>query len=193
MGQSAEELRRDIAGTRQDLGETLDAIGDRVSPGRMIERRKNRISNGVQSVKERIMGTAQDAADAVATRARDTADLVTGGPDAGRRQTAGAPLAAGGVAFGVGFLVAAAFPPTRTEERAAEQVLEKVEPVKEQLVEAGQQVADHIREAAPEAVDQVKEAAARSGQEIADTARDATQASKEAVYGAADRVRDTPP
>ena len=33
MGQSAEELRQEIAGTRADLGDTLDAIGDRVSPG----------------------------------------------------------------------------------------------------------------------------------------------------------------
>ena len=42
MGQSAEELRYEIADTRAELGQTLDAIGDRVSPGRMIERRKNR-------------------------------------------------------------------------------------------------------------------------------------------------------
>ena len=41
MGQSADELRHDIEATRGQLGETLDAIGDRVSPGRMIERRKN--------------------------------------------------------------------------------------------------------------------------------------------------------
>ena len=36
MGTSAEELRRDIAQTREDLGETIDAIGDRVSPGRVM-------------------------------------------------------------------------------------------------------------------------------------------------------------
>jgi hypothetical protein len=33
MGQSPEELRRDIERTREDLGGHLDAIGDRVSPG----------------------------------------------------------------------------------------------------------------------------------------------------------------
>ena len=42
MGQTAEQLKEQIAGTRDDLSETLDAIGDRVSPGRVIERRKNR-------------------------------------------------------------------------------------------------------------------------------------------------------
>ena len=32
MGQSAEELRRGIAETRDDLGTTVDAISDHVSP-----------------------------------------------------------------------------------------------------------------------------------------------------------------
>ena len=50
MGQSAEELRRDIEQTRNGLGNTMEAIGDRVSPSRMMERRKNRFRNGVQHV-----------------------------------------------------------------------------------------------------------------------------------------------
>ena len=65
MGQSAEELRYEIADTRAELGQTLDAIGDRVSPGRMIERRKNRFVVGMRSAKDRIMGTASDAGHAV--------------------------------------------------------------------------------------------------------------------------------
>ena len=44
MGQGPEELRHDIERRRDDLGETIDAIGDRVSPGRIIERRRNRIA-----------------------------------------------------------------------------------------------------------------------------------------------------
>ena len=68
MGQSAEELRYEIADTRAELGQTLDAIGDRVSPGRMIERRKNRFVVGMRSAKDRIMGTASDAGTAVTDR-----------------------------------------------------------------------------------------------------------------------------
>ena len=33
MGQSPEELKDNIETTRGELGETLDAIGDRVQPG----------------------------------------------------------------------------------------------------------------------------------------------------------------
>lgn len=191
MGQSAEELRQDIAGTRADLSETLDAIGDRVSPGRMIERRKNRMASGLRSAKDRIMGTASDVGHAVgdrATSATDAAgsavDTVRGAPEAARSQAQGNPLAAGAVAFGVGFLVAAAFPPSRTEEEAAEKVLEKAEPVKEQLKEVGQQVANDMAESASEAAQQVKQTAVEGAQQVSDTAKDAAVETKEAVRDA---------
>ena len=54
MGQDADELRRDIERTRVDLGGTLDAIGDRVSPSRMVERRTNRMRETVRSIHRRI-------------------------------------------------------------------------------------------------------------------------------------------
>jgi hypothetical protein len=53
MGQSPEELKQDIESTRADLGETLDAIGDRVSPGRVIERRKNRTRQRLTGLRDR--------------------------------------------------------------------------------------------------------------------------------------------
>jgi len=196
MGQSAEELRREIADTRSDLGETMDAIGDRVSPGRIIERRKNRLANGLQSVKDRVMGTASDARNVVADRAHSAGDsagsaldTVRDAPDAAREQVAGNPLAAGAVAFGLGFLVAAAFPPSRTEEEAVGQVLDKAEPVKEQLVAAGQEIGEHLKESATEAVEQVKQVAQDGGSEVVDAAKDAAETGKEAARDAADSTR----
>ena len=61
MGQSAEELRREIDQTRRDMSGTVDAIGDRVSPGRIIERRTNKVRQGVRNVRESVMGPASDA------------------------------------------------------------------------------------------------------------------------------------
>ena len=148
MAQDAEELRRDIAETRNDLGQTLDAIGDRVSPSRMIERKTNRITNSARALKDRVMGTVEDTTDSITTRASGAADAVTG-----------SPLVAGGIAFGVGFLLAAAIPPSRPEEQAAEQLMDKAEPVKQQLAESGKQVADQLKESATEAVEQVKQSA----------------------------------
>jgi len=151
MGQSAEELRYEIADTRAELGQTLDAIGDRVSPGRMIERRKNRFVVGMRSAKDRIMGTASDASHAVTDRVQGVGDGITdtagsavetvrGAPEAARQQAQGNPMMVGAVAFGIGFLVAAAFPPSRTEEQLAEQAMEKAEPVKQQLMESAKRL-----------------------------------------------------
>ena len=64
MGQTAEELRaqqlrEEIAQGRSELSGTLDAIGDRVSPRRIAERRVNRIFGVFGTVRERVMGTAK--------------------------------------------------------------------------------------------------------------------------------------
>ena len=66
MGQDTEELKRGIEDTRQDMSATLEAIGDRVSPGRMVQRKKNRMMESVSSVRERVMGTASSAKEKLA-------------------------------------------------------------------------------------------------------------------------------
>lgn len=150
MGQDADELRRDIERTRDDLGGTLDAIGDRVSPGRMIERRTNRMRNTVRSMRERVMGGVGDT----------TAGAVDGikhAPETALQRTEGAPMVAGALAFGVGFLTAAVFPPTEREKQMAPTLMEKVEPVKQELAEAGSEVAEHLREPAKQAASEMTE------------------------------------
>jgi len=176
MGQTAEELRQDIASTRDDLSDTLDAIGDRVSPGRVIERRKNRMTAGVRSALDRVMGSAHDAADAV----RDA-------PSSVGSSTQGAPLVAGAIAFAAGFLAAVAFPPSEQETELTGQL---VEPVKSQLSNIGHDVAEHLKEPAQEAlaevkgtaqggVDVVKEAATQAASETKDSAQSAMQSVKD--------------
>jgi gas vesicle protein len=166
----------------------------------MIERRKNRFVVGMRSAKERIMGTASDAGTVVTDRVQgvgeglaDTAgsavDTVRGAPDAVRQQAQGNPMMAGAVAFGVGFLVAAAFPPSRTEEQLAEQAMDRAEPLKQQLMESGQEVAEHLKESATEAVEQVKQTATEGAGQVADTAKEASQTTKDAVRDAAETAR----
>jgi len=79
MGQSAEELRRDIERTREGLGDTLDAIGDRVSPGRIMERKKNRVTTGLRTARERVMGTVTDTTHAVTGRVSESVHSVGDG------------------------------------------------------------------------------------------------------------------
>ncbi len=176
MGQTAEELRQDIAETRDNLSGTLDAIGDRVSPGRVIERRKNRMTAGVRSALDRVMGTAHDAADAV----REAPSSVGSG-------TQGAPLVAGGIAFAAGFLLAVAFPPTEQETQLTGQL---VEPVKDELSNVGHELADHLKEPAQEALEQVKGTAQDGVAAVKDTATDAAAETKEHAQAAVQTVKD---
>jgi len=176
MGQTTDELRQDIAQTRDGLSETLDAIGDRVSPGRIIERRKNRMSVGVRSALDRVMGSAHDAADAV----RDVPSSV-----GGRAQ--GAPLVAGGLAFAAGFLIAVAFPASEQETELTGRL---VEPVKDELGAVGHEVAEHLKEPAQEALAQVKDTAQGAVDTVKDTATQAATTTKEHAHDAAQTVKD---
>ena len=176
MGQTAEELKQDIAGTRDNLRETLDAIGDRVSPGRVIERRKNRMTGGLRSAVDRVMGTAHDAADAV----KDA-------PSSVGSSTQGAPIVAGAVAFAAGFLLAVAFPPTEQETELTGHL---VEPVKEELSNVGHELADHLQAPAQEALEQVKQTAQEGVSAVKDTATQAASEAKEQAGAAVQTVKD---
>jgi len=196
MGQSAEELKRDIERTREGLGETLDAIGDRVSPGRIVERRKNAVTYGIRSVRERVMGTVGDTTSSISDRMHSVGDSATGAvdhvkemPGAVRQQAQGAPVLAGAVAFGLGFLVAAAFPASQAEKDAGAKVLDKVEPLKGEIASAGKEMAEHLREPAMEAANQVKDAARESAQTVTESAKSAAQDTTEQAKSAAESVK----
>lgn len=188
MGQSTYELRRDIEQTRADLGETLDAIGDRVSPGRMIERRKNRMSSGIRSVKDRVMGTVEHAQGQLGDMASSGTDTLKETPQMVRDEARGAPLIAGAIAFGVGFLVAAAAPASQREEDASVMLAEKIEPLKDELSSAAHEVVEHMKEPAQQAMDEVKSTASDEAQRVAAVAQDATRQTAEQVRQAPGQV-----
>ena len=84
MGQSAQQVRADIERTREDLGQDLDAIGDKISPRQAVLRRTDRVRSKLTDMKERVMGSAESApssvssgGSSVAGSVRDTASDVT--------------------------------------------------------------------------------------------------------------------
>lgn len=181
MGQDADELRRDIERTREDLGGTLDAIGDRVSPSRIMERRKNRMRNSIETMRMRVMGTVHDGTHAVHDgtgqamhKVGDTmgtaVDSVKHAPEAAKHRTEGAPMVAGALAFGVGFLAAAAFPPSRREREMAPALLEKAEPIKQEVASAGSEIAHHLQEPAKQHAAEIGERVKESAQEVSSAA-----------------------
>ena len=69
-------------------------------------------------------------------------------PEVVRQQTQGNPLMAGAIAFGVGVLTASVFKPTEIEKQAAGQLMDKAEPLTEELKETGQETVEHLKEPA---------------------------------------------
>jgi ElaB/YqjD/DUF883 family membrane-anchored ribosome-binding protein len=179
MGQSTEELKRDIEHTRADMSGTLDAIEDRVSPSRMIQRRKNRIADSVHTLRERVMGTASDMEHGVASAAGEVTDTIKEAPQAVVRGTEGAPMVAGAITFGLGFLAAVAFPSTNAERQASAKVADKLEPAKQELMDSAKEVAENLKEPAKQAAQEVKEAASESASAVSSTAREAVEETKQ--------------
>jgi hypothetical protein len=170
MGETTEELRHDIEDTRASMSDTLEAIGDRVSPGRVIERRRNRMIVWIGNAKDSLMGSADDLTSRVGDSAHHLADAPSTTMQGVRSGTKGAPLVAGGIAFGVGVLVGSLVPPSRTEQRLGQQVVAAVEPLKHELQEAGRDMADHLREPVQEAVEDVKQSAQAGAQQLRQSA-----------------------
>ena len=184
MGQSTEELRREIADTRSELGTTVDAISDRVSPSRVVERRKQKLTAGLTAARDSIMGSAADVQASVKAVGESGHQI----PDAAAKKTQGAPLVAGSMAFGLGFLVAAIFPGTDTEAQLAGKAQEIAQPAVEELKQSGQEAMGALREPVRDSAQHLKEAAESSVEEVRGTAQDAVDKTKDAASHAGGEV-----
>ena len=76
MGQTAEELRERLDRQRDELGRDLDAVGDRVSPGRIVDRRRAAARESFGRARNAVMGTADTAASTTTDRVKDAASAV---------------------------------------------------------------------------------------------------------------------
>lgn len=193
MGQSTNEVRRDIEQTRAEMTETLDAIAEKTSPARIVRRQRRRVGNWMQSLRENVMGIGDAGAGALGSVQQGAANVgggVRDTPQQLRQQAQGHPLVAGLVAFGSGVLVAAVIPSTRTERQVVGRVREEAEPVVQELKEAGQQVADRVKESAQQAAGEVRDAAQHSAQAVSEEAKTSAQEVKEVARSSAQDVAE---
>jgi hypothetical protein len=160
VAQSTEQLKSDIALRREEIGRDLEAIGNKVSPSQMVERRKESAKAKVKNVRESIMGSADTAGSGVSR----VGDKVQEIPDLARQRVQGSPLGVGLVAFGAGLIVASLIKPTRAEQRAVERVQPELEQAASGLRQAGEEAAIDLRDHAQEAVSHVGQSAKEAAQ-----------------------------
>jgi Protein of unknown function (DUF3618) len=199
-----EAIRRQIEQTQRELSYDVDALNEKVNPSRVMDRRVSAAKGRVSRVKDRVMGSAHDtrataqyrtqnAAGTVQDRAHEAAESVQGAaqqaaqavqqaPDTIVRQAQGNPLAAGLIAFGVGWLVSSLLPASEKERQLAEQAESAVREHKDTLLQPAKEAAQEIRE-------ELQPAAQQAVQEVRSTAQDAAQTVKQEGQSAAQDVQ----
>jgi uncharacterized protein YjbJ (UPF0337 family) len=212
MSTDPDEIRSEIDQTQRDLSADVNALTEKLSPPRMVERRVRRTRAAMTTMKDRIMGdtthetsdeyqTAGSASSGVgeaissrASAARDTAassaastassaaDAARSTPDMVRRRTEGNPIAAALIAFGAGWLLASLIPASEPEQQVASQV-------KDFATEQGRPVAQQLGEAGQQAAQQLRESAQERVEYVKDTATDAASTVASEAHSAASDVK----
>ncbi|MCR2812124.1 DUF3618 domain-containing protein [Microbacterium sp. zg.Y1090] len=190
MSDSPDQIRADIERTRQDLGGDVDALADKVTPSKIVDRQKDRAREAVRSVRERIMGAADDAGSAVSGAGSSAAGSIGDAKDRVVAKAEGNPLAVGLIAFGAGLLAASLIPASSQEKRMAADVKDKAQPLVDEASHVARDVGEHLKEPAQQAASAVKDAAADSvetvkteAQSAATDVKDQAQHSRENIAG----------
>jgi F0F1-type ATP synthase membrane subunit b/b' len=101
------------------------------------------------------------------------------------QQTAGAPIAAGLVAFGAGMIISALMPASDKEVQVAQRLTEAAQDsgVVEEARSVGKHVGEQLKEQATEAVQEVRSTAQDAAQTVAQEGQSAAQSVKEDAPG----------
>ena len=167
MGASTEELNQDIARTRAELSQDVDALQDKVSPSAIMERRKTAVRDRWSSAKDKVMGSGQSASQGAS---QGVSSAASNAGSAIEDRVEGSPLAAGLVAFGAGLVVAGLIPATKAEAQGAQRLKEAAQehgqPLMDQAKSAAQEVGDQLKDKASEAAQEVKASAQESADKV---------------------------
>jgi gas vesicle protein len=211
-------IRRQIEDTRANLSYEVDALNEKVNPTRVVDRRVGKAKSTVSGLKDKVFGAAHDtghqmsdstsnvagsaqhaassAADSVQSAASSAMDAVHDAPGTLQRQAKGNPLAAGLIAFGVGWLVSSLLPTSQKEKQLAAQaesaVKEHSQPIVDQAKNVAQEIGENLKPVAQDAVESIKstaqegvQAVKSEGQSAAHDVQGQAQQSKETVQGQA--------
>src|SRR3954454_1005146 len=206
-------IRRQHDASRANLSYEVDALNEKVNPTRVVDRRVGRAKSTVTGLKDRVFGAAHEtgqhasgtasnvagnvqgaastASENVSNAASSAMDAVQSAPQTIQRQAQGNPLAAGVIAFGVGWLVSSLLPTSEKEKQLASQaesaVRDHSQPLVDQAKNVAQEIGDNMKPVAQDAVQSVKETA----QEGVQTVKAEGQSAASDVQGTAQDAKQT--
>ncbi|MEV6905081.1 DUF3618 domain-containing protein [Amycolatopsis sp. NPDC051372] len=190
-----DQIRDDIETTQRELSADVNALTEKVTPSRIVQRRVGRVRSAMTNAKDKVMGTAEeipsakdalgtvashtsslasDAADQVRSTASSAAETLGEAPKSVRRGTEGNPLAAGLIAFGAGWLVASLVPTSERERevvgQATDLAREHAQPAVEQ---AAREMKDNLAEPVQRTAESIKSRAGEAVSTVSDEAQSA--------------------
>ena len=185
MGEDTEGLRRDIEDTRDDLSRDVDALAEKVSPSRIVDRSLERTKGRLSDMKDRVMGSAEGAVSSVSSAGGTVGDTASGGVDTVKQKTQGNPLAAGLIAFGAGWLLSSLIPASEKEAelagKAVDAAKEHGQPLAREAADVGSQIGQDLKDRAQQAAESVKSTAAEATSTVKDEGRSSAETVKEEV------------
>lgn len=188
MSDSPDAIRHNIEQTRRELGSDVDALADKVSPSKMVERQTNKVKGAIGSVRDRVMGAADDAGSSISHAGSSAVSNVGDLKDRAVTKAEGNPLAVGLIAFGAGLLLSSLIPASDREKEVADKVKEQAQPLVDEVSGVAKEVGEHLREPAREAATAVKDAATESVEHVKTEAATAADDVKTQAKGAGQNV-----
>jgi hypothetical protein len=153
MGEDPRQIRQDIEETREQMGDTVEALGYKADvPARARDR--------VDTIKSKVTGSTPSSGD-VKQGARQAAGMAQENP---------LGLAIGAVA--VGFVAGLAVPSTKVED---ERIGPMADQLKEKAKETGQEGVERGRDVVAQTAESAKETAKEAGREQGEEMRQSTQ------------------
>ncbi|MCW2539374.1 MAG: uncharacterized protein JWN95_1099 [Frankiales bacterium] len=197
MSNDPTEIREQIERTRADLSHNVNTLADSVNPASVAKRQVGRVRGAVGGARNRVMGSASDtghrvlgsasqAGSGISSAQSSVADAVSNAPSQVQSATTGNPLAAGLIAFSVGWLAGSLLPSSTREQQAAVRVKDTATPM---ISDAAKEVADHLKEPAQDAVESVKATATDAAATVKDEGQSAAQDVKQQAQDAKETVQ----
>ncbi len=179
MGQDPEQIQREIAATRERMGDRVDAISYKTDV-------KSRVGDSVAEKRDAITGKVSDLVSGVTGRASELSDQAPSGEELKGHATRATGVARDnplGLALGavaVGFLVGLAVPSTRIEDErlgpAADTLKQKAAETGQEALSRGKQVAQDVAQSAAQTA---RESGGQHASELADSAKENAAEAKE--------------
>jgi gas vesicle protein len=185
-----DQIRAEIEATRASLGQDVDALADKVTPSKIVDRQVDKVKGAFGSAKEKVMGATSDAKDKVAGATSDLGSSASSTTHGAVDKAKGSPLAVGLIAFGVGLLVASLVPASEKEKELTTQLKDAAQPLVGEVKDAAKEVGENLKAPAQDAAEALKGVATDAVDNVKSEAGSAKEDVQGDVEGARHAVAD---